>query len=74
MNAAKNWKDFSLEELQACRTALEQEYADYVRQKLKLNMARGKPAGTQLDLDGVAFRHGYSQVSSPRSVIRKTPA
>ena len=49
MNAAKNWKDLSLEELQSCRAALEQDYADFVRQKLKLNMARGKPAGTQLD-------------------------
>ena len=55
MNAAKNWKDLSLEELQSCRAALEQEYADFVRQKLKLNMARGKPAGTQLDLSNGAL-------------------
>ena len=50
MNAAKGWKNFSLEQLQACRAELEQEYAGYVKQNLKLNMSRGKPAGTQLDL------------------------
>ena len=50
MNAAKEWKKFSLEQLQACRAELEQEYAGYVKQNLKLNMSRGKPAGTQLDL------------------------
>ena len=50
MNAAKEWKNFSLEQLQACREELEQEYAGYVKQNLKLNMSRGKPAGTQLDL------------------------
>ena len=50
MNAAKEWKNFSLEQLQACRAELEQEYAGYVKQNLKLNMSRGKPAGTQLDL------------------------
>ena len=50
MNAAKEWKNFSQEQLQACRAELEQEYAGYVKQNLKLNMSRGKPAGTQLDL------------------------
>ena len=50
MNAPNDWKDFSLEQLQARRSELEQEYDGYVRQNLKLNMSRGKPAGTQLDL------------------------
>ena len=50
MNASGNWKDFSLEQLQACRAQLEQEYAGYKKQNLKLNMSRGKPAPSQLDL------------------------
>ena len=52
MKATDGWKDFSLEQLQERRTELEQEYAGYVKQNLKLNMSRGKPAGTQLDLCG----------------------
>ena len=50
MNATDSWKDFSLEQLQTRRAELEQEYAGYIKQNLKLNMSRGKPAGTQLDL------------------------
>ena len=50
MNASGNWKDFSLEQLLACRAQLEQEYAGYKKQNLKLNMSRGKPAPSQLDL------------------------
>ena len=45
-----NWTELSLEELQARKAALEAEYADYVSRNLKLNMSRGKPAGSQLDL------------------------
>ena len=46
----KNWKDFSLEQLQICKAEVEKTYAEYVSRNLKLNMARGKPAGSQLDL------------------------
>jgi len=45
-----NWTELSLEQLQANKAALETEYADYVSRNLKLNMSRGKPAGSQLDL------------------------
>lgn len=49
MNAV-NYSNLSKEQLQACRAKLEEEYAGYVKQNLKLDMSRGKPAGTQLDL------------------------
>ena len=51
MNAV-NYSNLSKakEQLQACRAKLEKEYAGYVNQNLKLDMSRGKPAGTQLDL------------------------
>ena len=49
MNAV-NYTTLSKEQLQACKAELEEEYAGYVKQNLKLDMSRGKPAGTQLDL------------------------
>ena len=49
MNAV-NYSNLSKEQLQACRAKLEEEYAGYVKQNLKLDMSRGRPAGTQLDL------------------------
>lgn len=49
MNAV-NYSQLSKEQLQACKAKLEEEYAGYVKQNLKLDMSRGKPAGTQLDL------------------------
>ena len=49
MNAV-NWSELTLEELQARKAELEREYAGYVSRDLKLNMSRGKPAGSQLDL------------------------
>ena len=49
MNAEK-WSELTLEQLQARKAELEQEYAGYLSRNLKLNMSRGKPAGTQLDL------------------------
>ena len=49
MNAV-NYSNLSKEQLQASRVKLEEEYAGYVKQNLKLDMSRGRPAGTQLDL------------------------
>ena len=44
------WTELSPEQLRAKEAELENEYADCVRRNLNLNMARGKPAATQLDL------------------------
>ena len=44
------WTELSLEQLRGKEAELEAEYADCVRRNLNLNMARGKPAATQLDL------------------------
>lgn len=41
----------SVEQLMEEKQLLEKKYADYVGQKLKLDMSRGKPASTQLDLN-----------------------
>ena len=40
----------SSEELQEVREQLDREYAGYLAQNLKLDMSRGKPSGSQLDL------------------------
>ncbi len=42
--------DLAPAELADLRTRLEAEYASYVARHLKLDMSRGKPSGTQLDL------------------------
>ena len=49
MNAV-NYLELSKDQLLSCRAELQKKYEDYVNQKLKLDMSRGKPAGTQLDL------------------------
>ena len=52
----KNYTSLSREQLLACKGALEEEYQGYVKKNLKLDMSRGKPAGTQLDLtNGILF-------------------
>lgn len=42
---------YSIEQLMDEKQLLEEKYADYVGEKLKLDMSRGKPASTQLDLN-----------------------
>ncbi len=42
---------YSIEQLVDEKQLLEEKYADYVGEKLKLDMSRGKPASTQLDLN-----------------------
>ena len=49
MNAV-NYLELSKDQLLSCQAELQKKYEDYVNQKLKLDMSRGKPAGTQLDL------------------------
>ena len=47
---------FSKVKLLALKEDLEKQYADFQAQNLKLDMSRGKPAGTQLDLtNGLLF-------------------
>ena len=41
---------FSKEQLIALKEELDKQYAEYMARNLKLDMSRGKPAGTQLDL------------------------
>ncbi|PHV72310.1 aminotransferase [Sporanaerobium hydrogeniformans] len=45
-----NWTTLSKNELEELREQLEKTYAGYISQNLKLDMSRGKPAGTQLDI------------------------
>ena len=49
MNAV-NYLALTKEQLLSCREELQKNYENYVNQNLKLDMSRGKPAGTQLDL------------------------
>lgn len=42
--------ELSKQELTKLRQEVEKQYEGYVDQKLKLDMSRGKPAGTQLDI------------------------
>ena len=44
------YADLTVEELEAERVALEEEYASFKAKGLALNMARGKPSAAQLDL------------------------
>ena len=46
-----NYLDCSREELLKEKASLDRIYQDYVSQNLKLDMSRGKPASTQLDLN-----------------------
>ena len=46
-----NYLSCSQEELLKEKAVLEKTYQDYVSQHLKLDMSRGKPAGSQLDLN-----------------------
>ena len=49
MNAV-NYLELSKAQLLSCQSELQKKYENYVNEKLKLDMSRGKPAGTQLDL------------------------
>lgn len=52
----KNICNFSKAALLSLKAELEEQYQAYVDKKLKLDMSRGKPAGTQLDLtNGILF-------------------
>ena len=44
------YSQMSKEQLQAEKTALEKQYADFKAKGLKLDMSRGKPAPAQLDM------------------------
>ena len=46
----QSYQEMSKEELYKVKEGLEKEYAKYNGMGLSLNMARGKPAATQLDL------------------------
>lgn len=46
-----NYTKCEVEQLMNEKQLLEKKYADYVNEKLKLDMSRGKPASTQLDLN-----------------------
>ena len=46
----KSYRKMSVEELRALREQLHQEYEDTKKKGLKLNIARGKPSRTQLDM------------------------
>ena len=46
----KPYKELTKDELLTVKAALEEEYKTLESQGLKLNMARGKPGFTQLDL------------------------
>lgn len=46
----ENIRNYSKAQLLALKEELEKQYAAYQAQNLKLDMSRGKPAGTQLDL------------------------
>ena len=43
-------KEMDTAQLQALKTDLQKQYADYQKMGLKLNMSRGKPCQEQLDL------------------------
>ncbi len=45
-----DYRSYSVERLQQAKSELEQEYAQFAGRNLKLDMSRGKPSGTQLDL------------------------
>ena len=46
----KSYKEMSKEELQEIKESLEKEYARAAGMGLNLNMSRGKPSASQLDL------------------------
>ena len=46
----ENIRNYSKAQLLVLKEELEKQYAAYQAQHLKLDMSRGKPAGTQLDL------------------------
>ena len=44
------YKDLSVEELQSLKSELEVKFAEIKAQNLKLDMSRGKPSKSQLDV------------------------
>lgn len=46
-----DYTKYEVEQLMDEKQLLEKKYADYVEENLKLDMSRGKPASTQLDLN-----------------------
>ena len=59
------YSQMSKEQLQAEKTALEKQYADFKAKGLKLDMSRGKPAPEQLNLSLDMLLHCLDGDSSP---------
>lgn len=57
----ENYSDLPAERLKEIQAGLERQYAEYCSRNLKLDMSRGKPSGSQLDLtNGILDRiDGY---------------
>ena len=64
----KAYKDMTREELFAEKEKLEAMYQDYKGQNLALNMSRGKPSASQLDLS-----KGMMDVLRSDSNVRMVP-
>ena len=61
----KAYKDMTREELFAEKEKLEAMYQDYKGQNLALNMSRGKPSASQLDLSKGMIPLVVCRVSNP---------
>ena len=71
MNAV-NYLELSKAQLLSCQSELQKKYENYVNEKLKLDMSRGKPAGTQLDLVNGSVDHLYLNLDELYSFEVKT--